>query len=70
MWWWHDSAPWIMFWPFGFLVICVVMMAMMMRHGGNGGRRQDPLDILRERFARGEIDQKEYEDRKRLLSQP
>ncbi len=67
MWWdgWH-----MMFWPFGFLILCVVMMAMMMRHGGNNRRRDDdPLDILRKRFARGEIDQKEYEDRKRLLSQ-
>jgi len=69
MWWWHDSMPWIMFWPFG-LVICVVMIIMMMRHGRNGQRRGDPLDILRERFARGEIAEKEYEDRRRLLSQP
>ena len=26
------------------------------------------VDILKERFARGEIDRAEYEDRKRLLS--
>jgi putative membrane protein len=28
-----------------------------------------PFEILRERFARGEIDQQEYEKRKGLLSQ-
>jgi uncharacterized membrane protein len=31
--------------------------------------RPTPFEILRERFARGEIDQQEYEKRKGLLSQ-
>ncbi|RWK79424.1 MAG: SHOCT domain-containing protein, partial [Mesorhizobium sp.] len=30
--------------------------------------RQSPIDILQERFAKGEIDQKEYDDRRRTLS--
>ena len=30
--------------------------------------RKAPLDILRERFSRGEIDKEEYEERRRLLS--
>lgn len=29
---------------------------------------QTPLDILKERFARGEIDKEEYEERRRILS--
>ena len=32
--------------------------------------RQTPFEILSERFARGEIDRHEYEERKGLLSQP
>jgi putative membrane protein len=70
MWGWNGTMPWMAFWPLVFLVVCVVMMALMMGGGMHMGRRRkdDALDILRERFARGEIDQHEYEDRKRLLS--
>jgi putative membrane protein len=32
-----------------------------------GSRAQRPLDILRERYARGDIDKEDYEERKRSL---
>ncbi|HFA60287.1 MAG TPA: SHOCT domain-containing protein, partial [Rhodospirillales bacterium] len=35
--------------------------------GGAGSARPDPLDILKERLARGEITPEEYEERKRVL---
>jgi putative membrane protein len=75
MWWWDGPMPWMMFWPIimiGFMVVCVVVMMAMMRGGGMRmppWRKNDPLGVLKERFARGEIDQKEYEDRRRLLTQ-
>jgi putative membrane protein len=31
--------------------------------------RRTPLDILKERFARGEIDKQEYEERRRVLGE-
>jgi uncharacterized membrane protein len=66
MMWWNDygPAPWMFFGP---MFICVGMMFFMMR-GHRGGMRGDSAaQILKERFARGEIDKTEYDDRRRTL---
>lgn len=38
------------------------------KHEANAKATQSPLDILQERFARGEIDTTEYEEKRRLLT--
>ena len=45
--------------------ICMIMMMWMMRGHRHGG--SSALDILNERYARGEINQAEYEERRRVL---
>lgn len=70
---WGDGYGWAHWWigplmMVTFAVICIAAMSFMMRgrmmhrHGGNNA-----LDLLKERFARGEIDRAEYEERKRIL---
>jgi putative membrane protein len=63
---------------FGLLFIAAVAVAIVFvvravggeggghRHREGGGK--SALDILDERFARGEVDKEEYEDRKRTLT--
>ena len=70
--WWNDygPAPWMMFGPIFMvmmLAICVLVMYFMMRarHGGSHG--DSAGRILKERFARGEIDKAEFDDRRRAL---
>ena len=72
-------APWHMWgngWPHWwmgpmmmvfFAIFCVVMMSLMMGGGMHWHRGDRALDLLKERFARGEINKAEYEERRRLL---
>ena len=58
----------VIFW--GLIIFVVVALVRWMV--GQGGRRNDhqsnsALDILKERYAKGEIDQKEFEDKKKGL---
>lgn len=54
----------------GLIVLVVYLGAGVMRRrrdGADDDGRRAPLEILDERLARGEIDQREYEDRRRTL---
>jgi putative membrane protein len=55
-----------------FVVLTVLIIAWVLRALGlgwqSGTQEKTPLDILKDRFARGEIDQAEYEKRKHILS--
>ncbi len=65
------SLMMVLFW--GGIILAVVFLMRSTRGGSTGGAGtpsigKSPLDILNERFARGEIDKEEFEDRKKLLS--
>jgi len=77
--WWDGSpTPWygMIFGPImmiAFIVLTVLIIAWALRAFGLGWKsesqgRNTPLDTLKHRFARGEIDRAEYEDRRKLLS--
>ena len=72
-WWWRG------WWPLGgliwlaFLGLAIVGLLTVVRWmvGGNGPDRRSPssaLTILEERYARGEINRDEYEQRRRDLA--
>lgn len=76
-WWDGGSAPWygMIFGPImmiAFIVLTVVIIAWVLRAIGPGWQSTSsgdtPLDTLKHRFARGEIDRAEYEERKKLLT--
>ncbi len=57
----------------GGLVLLVVLVVRSMDGGSLSGRgsqdRARALDILKERYARGEIDKAEYQERRQMLSE-
>jgi len=76
MWWsdWFGSygpMPWMFFGPVMMLMFVAVGVAgiyLLLRASGPPRRRGSrAAEILMERYARGEIDQAEFEERRRIL---
>jgi len=68
--WWNDywHAPWMFFGPvmmLVFMIVCAAIMFLMMR--GHGTHPGSAAEILKQRYARGEIGDEEYEKRRRVL---
>ncbi len=57
-------------WIFWILLIVVVvwLVVAFTRDAGRDTRSKTPLQILEERYARGEIDEEEFEKRRRHLT--
>lgn len=71
--WWMFGGPMIMILFFGAII---VLIALLVRWLDGSGRdtasppsHKAPLDILKDRYARGEIDKEEFEERRRVLAE-
>ncbi len=67
---------WMLFGPLMMIVfiVAIVLAVRWLGTSGHGGASypspgKTPLDILKERFARGEIDRDEFEERRRALGE-
>ena len=74
MWWGHGAGWWI----FPFIMIVVMLIICFLVFGKRGGRtswcgfgehkdKETPLDILKKRYAKGEISKEEFETIKKDL---
>jgi len=72
----HNDTMWFgggymwLFWIFLIVVIVLAMKFVSGNSAGSSGSRDDesPMSILKKRYARGEIDEEEYNRRARELS--
>lgn len=69
--WWMFAGPMTMILFFGAVIILIVLFVRWL-DGPSGRTRTNSshdaaLDILKQRFARGEIDKEEFEERRKVL---
>ncbi len=64
---WGEFALGGWIWMGVWIVALVVMIWLIVAGGRERTTRDEPLEILRARFARGELSEEEYEQARRLL---
>lgn len=68
----HDfhffGGGWMMFlWWFLIIILIIFMVRFLWNSGQNKQSKETPMEILKRRYANGEIDEEEYNKRKREL---
>ncbi|OGA29672.1 MAG: electron transporter RnfE [Betaproteobacteria bacterium RIFCSPLOWO2_02_FULL_65_24] len=66
-WGWWGMGPMLLWWVLIILGIVVLVRWLARSSGGREPVAETPLDILKKRYARGEIDREEFEQKKRDL---
>jgi len=70
-WWWMGVLGWVWMAAFWAAVVALVVWGVRRLTYANGapdGRPVPPLDIARERYARGDITRQEYEELRKDLT--
>ncbi len=69
----HDfhffGGGWMMFfWWFLLIVLLVILLRPLLKKDQQKSHEKTPLEILKQRYANGEIDQEEFEKKKKDLT--
>lgn len=66
---WGFGILMLLFWLVFFVVIALITVRLLRDYGAGGRSHKDPMDIAKERYARGDITKEQFEQLKRDLHQ-
>jgi len=66
-WWWALSWFFMLLFGTGFIAL-IIWAIIRLGKGGGSATKSEPLDIAKERYAKGEISKEEFEQIKKDLS--
>ncbi len=66
-WWWFMPIFMILFWGLVIWGVAALVRSLSGSSGSDSSRADSALEVLKKRYARGEIDKKEYEEKKKDL---
>ncbi len=67
-WWWFMPIFFILFWGLVILGIVALVRNLSGSRGADSSRVDSALEVLKKRYARGEIGKEEYEEKKKDLA--
>lgn len=65
---WNMFGMWFIWFPI--VVLCIFLLSRFLKDSNKKDtyEKESPLDILKKRYANGEISTEEYEERKKVLA--
>ena len=67
-WWWFMPIFMILFWGLAIWGIVALVQGLSGSRGSDSSRADSALEVLKKRYARGEINKEEYEEKKKDLA--
>ncbi len=67
-WWWFMPIFMILFWGLVIWGVVALVRSLSGPRGSDSSKADSALEVLKKRYARGEIDKEEYEEKKKDLA--
>ena len=64
---WQMGDGWFYVIIISVVIICLIAVIVIQKRAHNRLKYKSPIEIIKERFAKGEISREEYEEKRKLI---